>query len=66
MEITRKQVYHATIVKNVEPEDSLLDEKPNSFLIELNSDDGQYHSISLSGNAAVQLQQQLSQALGHS
>jgi hypothetical protein len=66
MEITRKQLYHATIVKNVEQEDPPMDEKSNSFLIELNSDDGQYHSISLSGNAAIQLQQQLSQVLGNS
>jgi hypothetical protein len=66
MEITRKQLYHATVVKNVQPEDPPIDDYSNSFLIELNTDDGQYHSISLSENAATQLQQQLSQALSHS
>jgi hypothetical protein len=66
MEITRKQLYHATVVKNVQPEDPPIDDYSNSFLIELNTDDGQYHSISLSENAATQLQQQLSQVLRHS
>jgi hypothetical protein len=63
MEIQRKKLYHATVVKNVQPEDPPIDDQSNAILIELNTDDGQYHSISLSNNAALQLQQQLSQAL---
>ncbi|MGZ5819644.1 MAG: hypothetical protein ACXWJD_12975, partial [Burkholderiaceae bacterium] len=34
MEIMRKQLYHATTVKNVQPEDPPIDDYSNSFLIE--------------------------------
>jgi hypothetical protein len=66
MEITRKVLYHATVVKNVQKEDPPIDDQSNSFLIELNTDDGQYHSVSLSQDAAAQLVKQLSNALENS
>lgn len=63
MEITRKLLYHAAVVKNVALEEPDIGEKAGPFLIELNTDDGQYHSISLSDDAARQLLQQLSLAI---
>jgi hypothetical protein len=63
MEIMRKVRYHATVVKNVQPDDPPYGANPDALLVELNTEDGQYHSISLSMNAAGQLLQQLSEAL---
>ena len=66
MEITRKLLYHATTVKNVQLEESDISNHSKVFLSELNTEDGQYHSISLSKEAAAQLLQQLSQAMDNS